>query len=298
MFGFVVLHYMAYDMTVECVSTLIQHFGDQNIKIVVVDNASSNGSGKMLASKYQDDCRVEVILNPQNEGFARGNNVGYNYLVVYDNPDYIIVMNNDVLIEQEDFLDRIEQIYQDTSFAVLGPDIYNACSGKHQNPAYLKGFTKGEVRTMYRRAVLGCLFIRVLYWKVNLIKGLRTRNLWRKASPHTIEHSTTMEDVVLHGACYIFSQDFIRRRPYCFLPGTFLYMEENILYYECMRDGLKIVYSPIISVTHLDDVATNAAIKSDYQKFKMKKNESRKSKRVFLEQMEKDEKLGLTNYHK
>ena len=76
MFGFVVLHYMAYDMTVECVSTLIQHFGDQNIKIVVVDNASSNGSGKMLASKYQDDCRVEVILNPQNEGFARGNNVG------------------------------------------------------------------------------------------------------------------------------------------------------------------------------------------------------------------------------
>ena len=192
MFGFVVLHYMAYDMTVECVSTLIQHFGDQNIKIVVVDNASSNGSGKMLASKYQDDCRVEVILNPQNEGFARGNNVGYNYLVVYDNPDYIIVMNNDVLIEQEDFLDRIEQIYQDTSFAVLGPDIYNACSGKHQNPAYLKGFTKGEVRTMYRRAVLGCLFIRVLYWKVNLIKGLRTRNLWRKSRKRTSSSAAWM----------------------------------------------------------------------------------------------------------
>ena len=44
--GFVILHYYAYDMTVECVNNLLRLFSNEEIKIVIVDNGSKNNSGK------------------------------------------------------------------------------------------------------------------------------------------------------------------------------------------------------------------------------------------------------------
>lgn len=284
-FGFVVLHYMAYDMTVECISTLIEHFGGKRIKIVLVDNASPNGSGHILRDQYESDSRVKVILNTENEGFARGNNIGYRYLVENEQPDYIVILNNDVLIEQDNFLSEIERIYQETEFAVLGPDIYNVYSKRHQNPVKTNGFTVKEVQKMYMRAVLRNGILPLVYWRDLLLKWLRNRKILVTPVSKKNDRSMMMENVVLHGACYIFSRDFMNHRTNCFLPDTFLYMEEDILHFECLSDGLKMVYSPDIRVKHLDDVATNAAIKSNYRRFCMKKKESKKSLKIFLKRM-------------
>ena len=45
-FAFVILHYVAFDMTTECVDNLLNRFGNDNILIVIVDNSSPNSSGK------------------------------------------------------------------------------------------------------------------------------------------------------------------------------------------------------------------------------------------------------------
>ena len=134
MTAFVVLHYMAYDMTRRCVDTLLENFGAEDIHIIVVDNASSNGSGHKLKNDFSENARVCVLLNEENKGFARGNNTGYRYALKEYDPDYVIVMNNDVIIRQRSFLKRIEAIYKRTHFAVLGPDIINPYAKKHQNP--------------------------------------------------------------------------------------------------------------------------------------------------------------------
>ncbi len=48
-------------------------------KIVIVDNASPDKSGALLKEHYKNDDHVEVLLNQENLGFARGNNVGFRY---------------------------------------------------------------------------------------------------------------------------------------------------------------------------------------------------------------------------
>ena len=278
-FGFVVLHYLAYDMTVRCTETLLALSG--KVHIVIVDNASPNGSGQRLQEHFAGHPGVTVLVNGRNEGFARGNNAGYDYLKEHFSCSFIAVINNDVLIPDRDFPTKVEAIYHATSFAVLGPDILNPASGEHQNPGHLRGFTREEVR------------MRLLRYQDNLRHFWWKRSKWRlkqlfspsaRPAPKALVPEP-MENVVLHGACYVFSRDFIRARAYCFNPETFLYFEEEILHYECLRDGLKLCYDPSVQVLHLEDVATDNAFKTADRKEKMKLQDSVRSMQVMLKLM-------------
>ena len=95
-------------------------------------------------------------------------------------------------------------------------------------------------------------------------------------------HDSPMKGVVLHGACYVFSEDFIRSRESCFNPATFLYFEEYILHLECLRDGLVMLYNPSVQVLHLEDVSTDAAFRRPAAKEMMKLRESLRSLEVLL----------------
>lgn len=284
-YGFVILHYIAYEMTSKCVLNLLRRFAEYDIHIVLVDNASPNGSGRKLLDDFSQNNRVTVLLNKENAGFARGNNWGYRYLIEHIQPDYAIVMNNDVLIEQENFLDIVEMIYRRTSYAVLGPDIFCPATQKHQNPAHIKGFTTDEIDGLYRTIVAYYKHPAFYYYK-HATLGKIKRKLVKETNDDSIDRTTEIFNVVLHGACYIFSREFMQYRPECFYSGTFLYMEEDILHYECNQLGLKIIYSPEVHVLHLEDVSTNASIKNEYEKFKMKNREMKHSIEMWKRLME------------
>lgn len=286
-FGFVVLHYMAYEMTLECIDKLLKQFGRKNIHIVVVDNASNNKSGEKIRNNYKGVSEITVILNRKNEGFARGNNIGFQYLKENYNCMFIIVINNDVLIEQADFLEKVLLAYQQTKFAVLGPDIFCPAIKRHQNPAHEAGFTYTEIRNLYSIKLQRCRHPLLFYCK-KILSEIIQHTLKTVNIDNDSDYMSMKQNVVLHGACYIFSKDFIDSRNNCFNPNTFLYMEEDILHYECQRDGLIMVYSPDVQVIHLEDVSTNLSKGSGYAKFKMKEHEMKNSLEVMMGIMKND----------
>ena len=274
-FGFVVLHYLAEEMTLRCTETLLALPGP--VRVVIVDNASPNGSGKRLQKHFSGHEAVTVLLHARNEGFARGNNTGYQFLREHFSCSFIAVINNDVLIPDRDFPAKVEAIYKETPFAVLGPDILNPDTGIHQNPAHLQGFTRAEVQARLERYRKNLTHFAWRRFKWQLKKAFRPapapeEKPWRELAPNA----------VLHGACFVFSQDFIRVRDHAFNPGTFLYFEEDILQYECLQQGLSLLYSPQVQVLHLEDVATDKAFRSRLRKEKMKLQESIRSMKVFL----------------
>ena len=278
MTGFVVLHYMAYQMTLQCTESLLGLAGEKHI--VLVDNASPNGSGPKLAEHFAGHPEVTVLLSPRNEGFARGNNLGYSYLREHFSCDFIVILNNDVLIPDTAFMDKVTSIYKETPFAVLGPDILNPGTGLHQNPAHLKGFTRAEVQARadkYRKNLTHFAWRR---FKWQLKQAFRPA-----AAPEEKPWKEPAHNAVLHGACFVFSKDFIRVREQAFNPGTFLYFEEDILHYECLQQGLCLLYSPQVHVLHLEDVATNTAFRSRLRKEKMILQESIRSMDVLLNLM-------------
>ena len=70
MTAFVILHYRAIDTTRSCVKSIRALAGDKHI--VIVDNASPDGTGKQLAEEFAASPDVTVLLHGKNDGFARG----------------------------------------------------------------------------------------------------------------------------------------------------------------------------------------------------------------------------------
>lgn len=88
----VVLNYNGGDLTVRCVEHLERlDWPEDRLEIVVVDNASTDGSDRVLAERP----RVRLLRSGQNLGFP-ANNMGLRGL---DGIDYVGLVNNDAFVE-------------------------------------------------------------------------------------------------------------------------------------------------------------------------------------------------------
>ena len=258
MICFVILHYQAEQETVNCINNIKEKVQSAK-KIVVVDNASPNGSGEYLQKRYDSDSEVEIVLLDKNLGFAKGNNWGFRVAKKYA-PDFVVVMNNDVLLEQEDIVFRIERAYERNRFDVLGPDIFSTKANIHQNPQRIKNYTLHELVQTKRKLHFKNKYKFLLKLKYLLYKKETDK---RKQN---IDYTKEAYDVPLHGACYIFSKDFIKTHNNCFYNKTFMYYESYILHYLEKREGLSFVYCPDIKVLHHEDIATNQTYSKIYNK--------------------------------
>ncbi len=252
---FVILHYMALDETILCVES-IRDIVEGEKKIIIVDNCSPNGSIKGLEEKYKDAGDVDVLETGENLGFAKGNNFGYAYAVREYAPDFVVVMNNDMEIRQKDFIGQIYRSFEEYRFAVMGPDIYSTKKKYHQNPQTRKMPTRRDLEKSCRSLTIknNLRFMIPLKWRI--LELLHKQPAPEKRAENYVDH--VVEDPLLHGSCYVFSREFTEKHPVaCFFDGTFMYLEAEILCYQCRRDKEKMIYDPRLKVDHHEDVATD-----------------------------------------
>ena len=252
---FVILHYMALDETVQCVESILNNIEGEK-KVIVVDNCSPNGTLADLRARYETVPDVDVIGTDSNLGFARGNNFGYQYAVSSYDPDFAVVMNNDMEITQRDFIAQMVKSCREYGFAVMGPDIYSTKKKYHQNPQTRKMPTRKDLESSCRKLEIknALRFMIPLKWQI--MELMHRQPAPEKRAENYVDH--VVEDPLLHGSCYIFSRDFMKKHPEeCFFPGTFMYLEAEILCYQCRRDGEKMIYDPRLRVDHHEDVATD-----------------------------------------
>lgn len=164
MFGYVILHYQSIEITKKCVDKLLMF--SKNNPIIIVDNCSPNGSGKQLEKMYSKCINITVIINEENQGFAKGNNLGYQYIKRKYSLNYVVVMNNDIMIEDNDFAVIIEQFMEKNEVDVCGPDMVTL-KGNHQNPLQLKPYTSKYLQRRVRADKIKVLLLRTrLFWKL------------------------------------------------------------------------------------------------------------------------------------
>jgi len=269
---FVILHYLTEDDTIECIDSIQKNIISKDYNIVVVDNASPNGTGEKLFSIFENDPRVEVILSKENLGFAKGNNLGFQKAKYDYHANFIILLNNDTYIEQTDFLDVMIKKYQSEAFAVLGPDIISTIDGAHQNPEKISHQTKSKV--ILKIINLTVLFI-FDYFNLSKISN-KLKKISNQLKDKTelgesqlnekkLAIGEDLVDVKLHGSCLIFSKKYIENFNGLF-DKTFMYGEEEILYYICQRKNLKMLYSPAITIFHKEESSTNTYFSNDSRK--------------------------------
>ena len=283
---FVILHYMALDETVQCVESILNNIEGEK-KVIVVDNCSPNGTLADLRARYETVPDVDVIGTDSNLGFARGNNFGYQYAVSSYDPDFAVVMNNDMEITQRDFIAQMVKSCREYGFAVMGPDIYSTKKKYHQNPQTRKMPTRKDLESSCRKLEIknALRFMIPLKWQI--MELMHRQPAPEKRAENYVDH--VVEDPLLHGSCYILSRDFMKKHPEeCFFPGTFMYLEAEILCYQCRRDGEKMIYDPRLRVDHHEDVATDLEYHKQSKKSIFTIKCMLQSTRAFLALMDSD----------
>ncbi len=217
----IVISYNTQKLTLNCLRTVEKSFNGSNTvyEVIVVDNASTDGSAAALKKYAADRKQIRVIENRENIGFGRANNQGAEAA----QGDYILFLNSDTEVID----DAIGKLYRFVSAAGSPADI---AGGKLLNPDGTDQPSCGPFYTL--PIVFGALFLRGDYW------GLT------RMSPHTVKRVDWVS-----GACIM-----MKRSDFHSLDGfdrdIFMYMEEIDLLMRSARKGLKTYFFPDARFVH------------------------------------------------
>lgn len=277
--SFVILNYKTYEESIACAESILNTQDRADVRIVIVDNGSGNGSVEKLKAHFAGESAVHVVASEENLGFARGNNLGIRYAREQFDPDFIVASNSDIIFEQSDFCAQLAAVYAERPYAILGGDIVDASRTQHFNPVarervYTLNYMRKQVAVSWAKAVMFRV-IKMFHLKKAVAghygiatdvsgadvrdgsRNLTTREVDGKSVAADSRIAEEMEDVLLHGCCLVFSRDFFTGME-GFWEGTFLYAEEEILYYLAKKKGMRVVYSPRVMCVHKEAVTTNA----------------------------------------
>lgn len=296
-FAFVILHYNEIQVTKTCIEMIKKNTAKESVSIVIVDNASPDGSGKQLQTWYRDDSQITVLLADKNLGFAKGNNLGYTYARETLHADFMCMMNNDVLLIQPDFIKRIYEEYEQSVCGIIGPHItlLNGMTNYMYLKLHSKEYYENERKmsqTMYRYYTSRLFPVRNVINRMldKLVPAFKIH----KAPKETLEDRINMvvaskkrhHNIVLHGCCLILTPNYIDRFDTAFDDRTFMFREEELLYLRCRKHDIETVYEPSIDILHLEDMSTNATYKKNNKREAFKYQCQIDSLKILLEELE------------
>lgn len=102
----------------DCIESVRENVSDLNYEIIVVDNASHDGSPEMIERKFAD---ITLIRNGENAGFARANNRG----IRIAHGRYVVLLNSDTLVKKKVMEALVSFMDMRPGIAAAGPTVLN-----------------------------------------------------------------------------------------------------------------------------------------------------------------------------
>ncbi len=147
----VVVTYNNLELTKACLNSLDEQTGYSNFEIIVVDNASSDGSPDYLREWASKGGNRRLILNEDNRGFAAGNNQG---LAVADG-DYLVLLNNDTYVTPGWLRTLYRHLERDPTLGIIGPVTNNIGNEARIQINYSNMEEMLQASSQYTRANIG-----------------------------------------------------------------------------------------------------------------------------------------------
>ncbi|MEF2146353.1 MAG: glycosyltransferase family 2 protein [Desulfovibrionaceae bacterium] len=90
----VIVNYNTRELLADCLESLRTHLPATEVEVIVVDNASSDGSREMVQTRFPE---VRLICSKENLGFGRANNLG----VQESSGKYLFLFNSDAVLRED-----------------------------------------------------------------------------------------------------------------------------------------------------------------------------------------------------
>jgi len=254
----IILNWNGWEDTVECLESIFQ-IDYHNFVIIVVDNASEDDSIENIRQYCNSTLKVNskffnysplnkpielfentnnvlketfnlntenfvnklfLIKNSKNYGFAKGNNIGIEYAINTFDPDYVLLLNNDTVVDKEFLRELVLYVEENQNVGVIGPKIY-----------YYDHPDKIQVATT----------------KIDFWTG--RNSLWGDGEVDHGQYDNISVTDYVSGACFLVKREIINKLG--FLDSNFVcYWEETDYCTSVRRNGYQCIYNPNSFIWH------------------------------------------------
>lgn len=240
-FYFITVNYNGIDFTKEYVNSVnkLTKDEDDNVHIIVVDNNSEGNEQNRLKQLKEKNNNIFLIFLSKNIGYFKGLNKGIE--TIYDKKDKILIVGNNDLTFDQEFINNIKELEYDDNILVVAPNIITK-EGKLQNPHVVNNVSKVDK-------------IKVAIYFSNYYIGQSCKiinKLLRKIKKRKIKNLKVYGKMIIKrgiGACYILT-------PYFFMnyekldDRVFLWGEEALLSHQLEKVNGLTLYDPSLKVIH------------------------------------------------
>lgn len=214
------------DLLQGCLESLYAHLPQGGFEVIVVDNASTDGSAQMVAEHFP---QVRLIQNAENRGFGRANNQA----AAQAEGCYLLLLNPDTVIRERAVQALVDHLHRHPQVGAVGPCLLNP-DGSLQVSAH-------PAPTLTREAW------RLLHLDALVPFSQYPAAKWRSTAPQAVE--------VLMGACLLVRSDLFRQVG-MFDEQFFIYSEEVDLCHRIRQAGWELHWLPAARVTHFGGQST------------------------------------------
>ncbi|MFC4322622.1 glycosyltransferase family 2 protein [Litchfieldia salsa] len=236
MIGIVILNYLAYKETINCINSIFDTC-KENYKVYVIDNNSKNESYDMLKQTFDQYENINIIKNTVNSGYSAGNNIGIKQ-AIQDGCEFILISNSDIIFHRNSIKELKDYLIKHNNVGIVGPKVLE-----------ISGEIDKKSRMFLKTGVKEKLFARTKLRRFNY------KNLYREYYGLDKSFEEEQEVFALSGCCFMMSKK-IAELITPFDENTFLYEEEVIIGIRAASTGLKTFYIPRAVVTHFHAVSS------------------------------------------
>jgi GT2 family glycosyltransferase len=115
----VIVSWNVRDLLRGCIESILSTSHDLAVEVIVVDNASSDGSAEMVRDHFP---QVDLVAGTQNVGFGAANNIG----LARAAGRYVLFLNPDTVVKENALSRMIEFLDESREFDMVGPRLSDA----------------------------------------------------------------------------------------------------------------------------------------------------------------------------
>lgn len=152
-----IINYRTGDSTISCIASALAALEGLDGHVVVIDNASGDGSAEQISDwiAAYPDTRVTLVRSPENTGFSGGHNLG----ITTVEADFYLLLNSDAVLRPSFFQAIIKTVNENPKAGFFAPRIAwddgtpQVSAFRFASPAseFIRGINTGWVTRVLKR---------------------------------------------------------------------------------------------------------------------------------------------------
>ena len=225
----IIVNYNTLELTKNTISSVIGKTKDLNYEIILIDNASTDGSVEFFEKEYKD--KIIFIKNNKNLGFGRANNKG----IEIAKGKYIFLLNSDTLLINNAIKILFDYMEDNHNSGVCGGNLFDL----ELKPTHSFVEELPSLKT-----------------EINILKRAISKLTGGNKKRKDFNHSNIEKEVGYITGADMMIRKSILDRVGLFDKDFFMYFEETELTYRIKKLGYKIMSIPTAKIIHLEGKST------------------------------------------